>query len=63
MRSFRIVPDEPVKHIEIKSMNVEHFSLVIIDIFLLNRPVESFTMGVHLRSLGIGVPMREIKTS
>jgi hypothetical protein len=63
MRSFGIVPDEPVEHIEVESMDIDHFSLVIVDIFFLDRTIEPFTVGVHLRGLGIRMPVREAETT
>lgn len=63
MRSFGIVPDEPVEQLEVESVDVDHLTFVKIDVFLLDCAIETFAMSIHFRGLRIGVPMPETEVS
>ena len=59
MWSFRVVPDEPVRQLPIELFRILKEREIPVNEFLLDRPIESFAVGVHLRGLGIGMPMQD----
>ena len=63
MNSPCIVPDKPVHKLAVEVRNGKKIIDVIINEFVLNRPIESFQMSVHLRGLGIGVIVDKVKPS
>ena len=56
MRSFSVVPDEPGDQLAIELIGSDQQLLMVINELLLNGPVKTFEVGVHLGSSGIGMP-------
>ena len=63
MRSFSVVPDEPRDQLAIELIGSDQQLLMVINELLLNGPVKTFDMGVHLGSSGIGMPMSFVQAS
>ncbi len=61
MRTFCIVPDEVVRELPVERHRSEEFWFMEINELLLDRPVESFTVRVHLRSPRIRVPVDRVE--
>jgi hypothetical protein len=57
MRSFSVVPDEPRDQLAIELIGGDEQLFVIINELLLNGPVKTFDVGVHLGSSGVGMPV------
>ena len=57
MRSFSVVPDEPWDQLAIELIGSDQQLLVVINELLLNGPVKTFDVGVHLGSSGVGMPV------
>lgn len=57
VRSFGVVPEEPRNQLTIEWIGFEQEFLMVVDKFFLNGSIESFHMGIHLGSSGIGVPV------
>lgn len=55
MGTFGIEPDEVLHQNEIELLRTEKFVCMKVHELLLNRPVESFAVGIHLRRLRIRV--------
>ena len=63
MRSFSVVPDEPRDQLAIELIGSDQQLLVVINELLLNGPVKTFDVGVHLGSSGIGMPVSFVQAS
>lgn len=63
MRSFSVVPDEPRDQLAIELIGSDQQLLMVINELLLNGPVKTFDMGVHLGSSGIGMPVSFVQAS
>ena len=63
MRSFSVVPDEPRDQLAIELIGSDQQLLMVINELLLNGPVKTFDVGVHLGSSGIGMPVRFVQAS
>ena len=63
MRSFSVVPDEPRDQLAIELIGSDQQLLMVINELLLNRPVKTFDVGVHLGSSGIGMPVSFVQAS
>lgn len=63
MRSFSVVPDEPRDQLAIELIGSDQQLLMVINELLLNSPVKTFDMGVHLGGSGIGMPMSFVQAS
>lgn len=61
MRSFGIVPQEPLHELPIEDSEVvgKRF-LVIIGTFFLNGAVKPLNVGVHLRMFGVGMKVNQL---
>ena len=61
MGAFEVVPGEVAQEFEIEVGDVieKQQVVVVVDAFFLDRAIEAFAVGIHLRGLGIGVPMGE----
>jgi hypothetical protein len=57
MRSFSVVPDEPRDQSAIELTGGDKQLLMVSNEFFLNGSIKPFHVGIHLGSLGIGVPM------
>jgi hypothetical protein len=57
MRSFSVVPDEPGNQSAIELIGRDQQLLMVINEFFLNGPIKPFDVGIHLGSLGMGMPM------
>ena len=49
MRSFGVVPDQPINHLAVKFRNIVKFGLVLVNKFLLDATVKLFNMPVAVR--------------
>ena len=63
MRSFSVVPDEPRDQLAIELIGSDQQLLMVINELLLNGPVKTFDVGVHLGSSGIGMPVSFVQAS
>lgn len=63
MGSLQIVPKQVFHESKIESRRVEKFGGMKIHILLLDGAVETFGMGIHLRGLGVGMPVRGMESS
>ena len=63
MRSFSVVPDEPRDQLAIELIGSDQQLLMAINELLLNGPVKTFDVGVHLGSSGIGMPVSFVQAS
>ena len=63
MGSFSVVPDEPRDQLAIELIGSDQQLLMIVNELLLNSPVKTFDMGVHLGGSGIGMPMSFVQAS
>ena len=63
MRSFSVVPDEPRDQLAIELIGSDQQLLMVINELLLNGPVKTFEVGVHLGSSGIGMPVSFVQAS
>ena len=63
MRSFSVVPEEPRDQLAVELIGCDQQLLMVINELLLNGPVETFDVGVHLGSSGIGMPVSFVQAS
>src|SRR3954465_16057877 len=63
MRSFSVVPDEPRDQLAIEVIGSNQQFLMVINELLLNGPIKTFDVGVHLGSSGIGMPVSFVQAS
>ena len=63
MRPFSVVPDEPRDQLAIELIGSDQQLLMVINELLLNGPVKTFDVGVHLGSSGIGMPVSFVQAS
>ena len=63
MGSFSVVPDEPRDQLAIELIGTDQQLLMVINELLLNGPVKTCDMGVHLGGSGIGMPMSFVQAS
>jgi hypothetical protein len=63
MRSFSVVPDEPRDQLAIELIGSDQQLLMVINELLLNGPVKTFDVGVHLGSSGVGMPVSFVQAS
>ena len=61
MGSLRVEPDEIFHEDDIKRLRLQKLMGVVVHELLLNGPVESFAMRIHLRHPWVGVVMREME--
>lgn len=61
MRTFGVVPNEPLHKFLIQFSRMQQYMGVIIDEFLLNGPVEPLTMGIQLGRFWIGMIVDQMK--
>lgn len=57
MRSSRVVPEKPIRQFLVHLVRIMKKRKVPVNELLLDRAVEPFAMGIHLRCPWIGVPM------
>lgn len=57
MRSFGVVPEKPGNQLPIELIGEEQQLFMVINKFFLDGSIKPFHMGIHLGSLGIGMPV------
>jgi hypothetical protein len=61
MRALEVVPGEPNEETLVEGVKiVEEQVLLVVDELFLQRAIEAFAVGIHLRCARIGVPVSDV---